>query len=155
MSNFNIIIIIIYVSTLAILLSLFSNKIRKIIYGSLISTILPFSITLIQNIQFGFNGMVIIIEKWYCFISLLFDRSQIAFENEKELFFLFINLHNEFLNVIGFSLKEFYFNIKLAIFNLYYLVKNTIISVKNIIIYKASIEIRRINLSKQLIYFRL
>lgn len=154
MSNFSLIVLIIYLSTLAVFFSLVSKKLRRIIYGSLISTILPFSFSIMNSIQFGFNGMVVIVDKLYYINSLFFDRLQLIFEDEKELLFFFANIHSEISNALYYTITGFVINIKLVIFNLSCIIKNTIINVKNIVLYNTNQAVRRINISKQQIYFR-
>lgn len=146
------------ISLILILIILFTvifRRIRKYVYSSFITSFIPVLIAVLNELGFNFNFSLIIFDKLILIQMNLLDRLQNLLLNQRDSLFLLVNAENEMLVLSLDFVNNLYSNIKMILINFKIATKATKLYIyKNIVIVKQEI-VKRINLSRLTLVYRL
>lgn len=146
------------ISLILILIILFTvifRRIRKYVYSSFITSFIPVLIAVLNELGFNFNFSLIIFDKLILIQMNLLDRLQNLLLNQRDSLFLLVNAENEVLVLSLDFVNNLYSNIKMILINFKIATKATKLYIyKNIVIVRQEI-VKRINLSRLTLVYRL
>lgn len=146
------------ISLILILIILFTvifRRIRKYVYSSFITSFIPVLIAVLNELGFNFNFSLIFFDKLILIQMNLLDRLQNLLLNQRDSLFLLVNAENEVLVLSLDFVNNLYSNIKMILINFKIATKATKLYIyKNIVIVRQEI-VKRINLSRLTLVYRL
>ena len=146
------------ISLILILIILFTvifRRIRKYVYSSFITSFIPVLIAVLNELGFNFNFSLIFFDKLILIQMNLLDRLQNLLLNQRDSLFLLVNAENEMLVLSLDFVNNLYSNIKMILINFKIATKATKLYIyKNIVIVRQEI-VKRINLSRLTLVYRL
>lgn len=137
-----------------LVLCLFSKTIRKIIYTFVISTIIPCSLTLIQKFGVSLTGIYSYFERISFNSFGEVNKLGLLILTKKELIIFVMNAEQEMSILSNFSCSYLIANIKLLLINSFTNIKRIEIKIKNEFNQLEEKIIRRVNMSKLSINYR-
>lgn len=140
---------------LIILFTLLFRRIRKYVYSTCLTSFIPVVVALLHEMGFGFNFSYIIFEK-VAFISFGFlEKLQNLFLDQKDSLFFLVNAENEILVLSLDFINSLYSKIKMVVIKIRTKAKATKNQISNnYAVFKQKI-IKRINLSRLTLVYRL
>ena len=135
-------------------LCFFSKEIRKTVSTIIMSTIIPFILVLIQKFGLGLSGLYTSIEKSFYNSFDNVNKLQLLISSRRDLIILLVSTKIELSLLQIYSYTDIFTNIKLFFISSLTNMKNIELKIKNEYIKIEKNIIKRINMSKLSINFR-
>lgn len=153
-TSLNKIILILSIVFVCTILCLFSKEIRKIVSTIIMSTIIPFVLVLIQKFGLGLSGLYTSIEKSFYNSFDNVNKLQLLIISRRDLILLLVSTKIELSLLQIYSYTDIFTNIKLFFINSLTSIKNIELKIKNEFNKVEEKIIKRVNMSKLSINFR-
>ncbi len=147
--------IVILIIIVVLLLALFSKKIRNILYTFIISTTVPFGVALMHKLGLGLNGPFTLIERLFYLTVDNIERAQEIFLDKSDILLFAVNFENEVLNISIDFISNLHINTTIVVRAISSIIENAKIEIKNRIVFINAILVKRMNISRLSLVYRL
>ena len=141
------------INIIFLILCLISKTIRKIVYTIIISIIIPFILAVIQKFGLALGGINTYFEKFIYNSFSTANKLGLLFLTKKELIIFVMNVEKE-MYIFNFSYINLFAYIKLLLISSFTKIKNIELEIKNEFNNLEEKIVRRINMSKLSINYR-
>ena len=153
-TSLNKIVLILSIVFVCTILCLFSKEIRKIVSTMIMSTVIPFVLVLIQKFGLGLGGLYTSIDKSFYNSFDNVNKLQFLIISRRDLILLLVSTKIELSLLQIYSYTDIFTNIKLFFISSLTTMKNIELKIKNEYSKIEKNIIKRINMSKLSINFR-